>query len=32
VELGKKMAKAIDSGEGDFDPSTMALMRAAGLT
>jgi glucose-6-phosphate isomerase len=32
VELGKKMAKAIDSGEGDFDPSTAALMKAAGLS
>ncbi len=31
VELGKAMAKSIDSGEGDFDPSTMALMEAAGL-
>ena len=31
VELGKAMAKAIDSGEGDFDPSTRALMQAAGL-
>ncbi|AWW74504.1 glucose-6-phosphate isomerase [Erythrobacter sp. KY5] len=31
VELGKAMAKAIDSGEGDFDASTMALMEAAGL-
>lgn len=31
VELGKKMAKAIDSGDGDFDPSTAALMQAAGL-
>jgi glucose-6-phosphate isomerase len=31
VELGKAMAKAIDSGEGAFDPSTAALMAAAGL-
>ena len=31
VELGKKMAKDIDSGEGQFDPSTTALMGAAGL-
>ncbi len=31
VELGKKMAKDIDSGEGQFDPSTSALMKAAGL-
>ena len=31
VELGKAMAKAIDSGEGDFDASTTALMEAAGL-
>ncbi|MFL0671497.1 MAG: glucose-6-phosphate isomerase [Erythrobacter sp.] len=31
VELGKAMAKAIDSGEGTFDPSTKALMKAAGL-
>lgn len=31
VELGKAMAKAIDSGEGEFDPSTLALMQAAGL-
>jgi len=31
VELGKAMAKRIDSGEGDFDPSTRALMAAAGL-
>ncbi|ODT01151.1 MAG: glucose-6-phosphate isomerase [Erythrobacter sp. SCN 62-14] len=31
VELGKQMAKAIDSGKGDFDPSTKALMKAAGL-
>lgn len=31
VELGKEMAKAVGSGEGDFDPSTTALMKAAGL-
>jgi glucose-6-phosphate isomerase len=31
VELGKAMAKAIDSGDGEFDPSTKALMKAAGL-
>ncbi|MFL0356877.1 glucose-6-phosphate isomerase [Erythrobacter sp. GH1-10] len=31
VELGKKMAKDIDSGEGQFDPSTTALMATAGL-
>ena len=31
VELGKALAKQIDSGEGDFDPSTRALMEAAGL-
>ncbi len=31
VELGKKMAKEVESGEGDFDPSTKALMEAAGL-
>ncbi|MEO1731942.1 MAG: glucose-6-phosphate isomerase, partial [Pseudomonadota bacterium] len=31
VELGKKMAKDIDAGEGDFDASTQALMEAAGL-
>ncbi|MEP3421013.1 MAG: glucose-6-phosphate isomerase [Erythrobacter sp.] len=31
VELGKAMAKSIDSGEGDFDASTLALMAAAGL-
>lgn len=31
VELGKAIAKQIDSGEGDFDPSTAALMVAAGL-
>ena len=32
VELGKAIAKQIDSGEGSFDPSTQALMAAAGLT
>ncbi|MEE4339453.1 glucose-6-phosphate isomerase [Erythrobacter sp.] len=31
VELGKALAKRIDAGEGDFDPSTTALMKAAGL-
>lgn len=31
VELGKAMAKQIDSGTGTFDPSTAALMQAAGL-
>ena len=31
VELGKKMAKDIEGGEGDFDASTRALMEAAGL-
>jgi len=31
VELGKAIAKQIDSGEGAFDPSTRALMAAAGL-
>ncbi|MGY6552371.1 MAG: glucose-6-phosphate isomerase [Erythrobacter sp.] len=31
VELGKVIAKQIDSGEGEFDPSTQALMQAAGL-
>jgi glucose-6-phosphate isomerase len=31
VELGKKMAKQVEAGEGDFDPSTAALMAAAGL-
>ncbi len=31
VELGKKMAKDIDAGEGDFDASTKALMEAAGM-
>ena len=31
VELGKKMAKDIDSGEGQFDPSTTVLMAAVGL-
>lgn len=31
VELGKAIAKQIESGEGDFDPSTKALMAAAGL-
>ncbi len=31
VELGKAIAKQIESGEGQFDPSTRALMAAAGL-
>ncbi|MEE4154411.1 MAG: glucose-6-phosphate isomerase [Erythrobacter sp.] len=31
VELGKAIAQAIKSGEGEFDPSTRALMKAAGL-
>ena len=31
VELGKALARQIDSGEGDFDASTKALMAAAGL-
>ncbi len=31
VELGKAIAKQIESGEGEFDPSTQALMAAAGL-
>ncbi|MHA6317591.1 glucose-6-phosphate isomerase [Altererythrobacter sp. CAU 1778] len=31
VELGKKMAKDAESGGGDFDPSTRALLSAAGL-
>ncbi len=31
VELGKAIAKQIDSGEGEFDPSTKALMATAGL-
>jgi glucose-6-phosphate isomerase len=31
VELGKAIAKQIESGEGDFDASTKALMAAAGL-
>jgi glucose-6-phosphate isomerase len=31
VELGKAIARQIDSGEGTFDPSTAALMAAAGL-
>ncbi|MCX9148268.1 glucose-6-phosphate isomerase [Erythrobacter sp. WG] len=31
VELGKAIAKQIESGEGDFDPSTKALMAVAGL-
>ncbi|MFN2101089.1 glucose-6-phosphate isomerase [Altererythrobacter sp. MF3-039] len=31
VELGKKMAKDIEGGGGDFDPSTQALLAAAGV-
>ena len=31
VELGKKMAKQVETGEGSFDASTTALMAAAGL-
>ena len=31
VELGKAIAKSLDSGDADFDPSTAALMQAAGL-
>ncbi|MEE4289096.1 MAG: glucose-6-phosphate isomerase [Erythrobacter sp.] len=31
VELGKQIAKQIDTGEGSFDASTRALMEAAGL-
>lgn len=31
VELGKAIAKQIESGKGEFDPSTRALMAAAGL-
>src|SRR5690606_8699182 len=31
VELGKEIANSIDSGEGEFDPSTKALLDAAGL-
>ncbi|MFN3863351.1 MAG: glucose-6-phosphate isomerase [Erythrobacter sp.] len=31
VELGKAIARQIESGEGAFDPSTRALMEAAGL-
>lgn len=32
VELGKKMAKEVESGKGNFDASTKALMEAAGLS
>ncbi|WP_336986694.1 glucose-6-phosphate isomerase [Altererythrobacter aquiaggeris] len=32
VELGKKMAKSIEAGGGEFDASTQALLDAAGLT
>jgi glucose-6-phosphate isomerase len=32
VELGKQIAQQIESGKGDpFDPSTEALLEAAGL-
>ena len=31
VELGKKMAKDIEAGGAEFDPSTTALLQAAGL-
>ncbi len=31
VELGKRMAKDIEAGGGDFDASTQALLEAAGL-
>ncbi len=31
VELGKQMAKAIDEGGIDFDPSTTSLLKRAGL-
>src|SRR5690606_25283010 len=31
VELGKKIAKKIDKGGEDFDPSTQALIERAGL-
>jgi glucose-6-phosphate isomerase len=31
VELGKEIAKRIESGGGDFDASTSALLKAAGL-
>ena len=31
VELGKRMAREIEAGGGDFDPSTEALLKAAGL-
>lgn len=32
VELGKKIANAIDAGDDNFDPSTQALLAAAGLS
>jgi len=32
VELGKEIAKQIDSGSGEFDASTTRLMNAAGLS
>ncbi len=31
VELGKQIARQIDEGEASFDPSTQALLKAAGL-
>jgi glucose-6-phosphate isomerase len=31
VELGKEIAKGIESGGGEFDPSTTALLAAAGI-
>ncbi len=31
VELGKRMAKEIEAGEGDFDAGTRGLLKAAGL-
>jgi hypothetical protein len=29
VELGKQIANSLNQGEGDFDPSTKALMERA---
>ena len=31
VELGKKMAKDMEKGEGEFDASTLSLIKAANL-
>ena len=31
VELGKSIARQIETGDADFDPSTTALLEAAGL-